>query len=214
MRRISWLAVSTVMPNMRSVSTPMATTAQLALDLARPCVAEGRAEGLARGVCRLLDAMGVCPLVEVPPASAEGSGLRPAGGGRPRLRRRFGFAAFGFGAGFSRASRVGARRQRPLHHRRDQERARRFSRRCQVGGLPQPLRSGQARSRASGTTPVERRTSNPIASRAGTRLHSSVVIMRCFATAHDTHEGGPVPPQGPSLRQKSRSPQLFCKRLL
>ena len=38
--------------------------------------------------------------------------------------------------------------------------------------------------------------------------------MRCFATAHDTHEGGPVPPQGPSLRQKSRSPQLFCKRLL
>ena len=37
--------------------------------------------------------------------------------------------------------------------------------------------------------------------------------MRCFATAHDTHEGGPVPPQGPSLRQKSRSPQLFCKRL-
>ena len=29
--------------------------------------------------------------------------------------------------------------------------------------------------------------------------------MRCFATAHDTHEGGPVPPQGPSLRQKSRS---------
>ena len=49
-----------------SVSTPMATTAQLALDLARPCVAEGRAEGLARGVCRLLDSMGVCPLVEVP----------------------------------------------------------------------------------------------------------------------------------------------------
>ena len=37
--------------------------------------------------------------------------------------------------------------------------------------------------------------------------------MRCFAAAHDTHEGGPVPPQGPSLRQKSRSPQLFCKRL-
>ena len=37
--------------------------------------------------------------------------------------------------------------------------------------------------------------------------------MRCFATAHDTHEGGPVPPQRPSLRQKSRSPQLFCKRL-
>ena len=25
--------------------------------------------------------------------------------------------------------------------------------------------------------------------------------------------GGPVPPQGPSLRRKSRSPQLFCKRL-
>ena len=38
--------------------------------------------------------------------------------------------------------------------------------------------------------------------------------MRCFATAHDTHEGGPVPPQRPSLRQKSRSPQLFCKRLV
>ena len=37
--------------------------------------------------------------------------------------------------------------------------------------------------------------------------------MRCFATAHDTHEGGPVPPQGPSLRQKNRSPQLFCKTL-
>ena len=37
--------------------------------------------------------------------------------------------------------------------------------------------------------------------------------MRCFAAAHDTHEGGPVPPQRPSLRQKSRSPQLFCKRL-
>ena len=87
--------------------------------------------------------------------------------------------------------------------------------------VPEPRRtarsarpSGQARSRASGITLVERRTSNPIASRAGTRLHSSVVIMRCFATAHDTHEGGPVPPQGPSLRQKNRSPQLFCKRLL
>ena len=38
--------------------------------------------------------------------------------------------------------------------------------------------------------------------------------MRCLLTAHDTHESGPVPPQGPSLRQKSRSPQLFCKRLV
>ena len=38
--------------------------------------------------------------------------------------------------------------------------------------------------------------------------------MRCFAAAHDTHEGGPVPPQRPSLRQKNRSPQLFCKRLV
>ena len=65
----------------------------------------------------------------------------------------------------------------------------------------------------SGTTLVETRTSNPIASRAGTRLHSSVGIMRCLLTAHDTQESGPVPPQGPSLRQKSRSPQLFCKRL-
>ena len=37
--------------------------------------------------------------------------------------------------------------------------------------------------------------------------------MRCLLTAHDTQEGGPVPPQGPSLRQKNRSPQLFCKRL-
>ena len=45
---------------------PVSAPAELALDLARPCVAEGRAEGLARGVCRLLDAMGVCPLVEVP----------------------------------------------------------------------------------------------------------------------------------------------------
>ena len=45
-------------------------------------------------------------------------------------------------------------------------------------------------------------------------LHSSVGIMRCLLTAHDTQESGPVPPQGPSLRQKSRSPQLFCKRLL
>jgi hypothetical protein len=42
---------------------------QLALDLARPCITEGRAEGLSRGVCRLLDAMGFCPLVEVPLAS-------------------------------------------------------------------------------------------------------------------------------------------------
>ena len=49
-----------------SLFTPVVTPAQLALDLARPCIAEGRAEGLARGVCRLLDAMGICPLVEVP----------------------------------------------------------------------------------------------------------------------------------------------------
>ena len=49
-----------------SLSASMVTPAQLALDLARPCVAEGRAEGLARGVCRLLDAMGICSLVEVP----------------------------------------------------------------------------------------------------------------------------------------------------
>ena len=79
-------------------------------------------------------------------------------------------------------------------------------------GLANLPATDQARPRASGITLVERRTSNPIASRAGTRLHSSVGIMRCFATAHDTHEGGPVPPQGPSLRQKNRSPQLFCKR--
>ena len=91
----------------------------------------------------------------------------------------------------------------------------------QPASVPEPRRrarsarpSGQARPRASGITLVERRTSNPIASRAGTRLHSSVVAsMRCFAAAHDTHEGGPVPPQRPSLRQKNRSPQLFCKRL-
>ena len=49
-----------------SVAVSESVSAQLALDLARPCVAEGRAEGLARGVCRLLDEMGVCPLVEVP----------------------------------------------------------------------------------------------------------------------------------------------------
>jgi len=49
-----------------SLSASVVTSAQLALDLARPCVAEGRAEGLARGVCRLLDAMGICSLVEVP----------------------------------------------------------------------------------------------------------------------------------------------------
>ena len=49
-----------------SVAASEAASAQLALDLVRPCVAEGRAEGLARGVCRLLDEMGICPLVEVP----------------------------------------------------------------------------------------------------------------------------------------------------
>ncbi len=47
----------------------MPESPELTLDLARPCVAEGRAEGLARGVCRLLDAMGYAPLVEVPLAS-------------------------------------------------------------------------------------------------------------------------------------------------
>jgi len=39
--------------------------AELKLDLARPWVAERRAEGLGRGVCRLLDAMGYAPLIEV-----------------------------------------------------------------------------------------------------------------------------------------------------
>ena len=48
------------------MSMSASTPAQLALDIARPCVAEGRADGLARGVCRLLDAMGVSPLIEVP----------------------------------------------------------------------------------------------------------------------------------------------------
>ena len=48
------------------MSVSLSAPAQLALDIARPCVAEGRAEGLARGVCRLLDAMGVSPLIEVP----------------------------------------------------------------------------------------------------------------------------------------------------
>ncbi len=43
--------------------------AELELDLTRPSVAEGRAEGLARGVCRLLDAMGYTPLTELPLAS-------------------------------------------------------------------------------------------------------------------------------------------------
>ena len=49
-----------------SVVVSESASAQLALDLVRPCIAEGRAEGLARGVCRLLDEMGICPLVEVP----------------------------------------------------------------------------------------------------------------------------------------------------
>ena len=48
------------------MSVSLSAPAQLALDIARPCVAEGRAEGLARGVCRLLDAMGVSPFIEVP----------------------------------------------------------------------------------------------------------------------------------------------------
>ena len=34
-----------------------------------------------------------------------------------------------------------------------------------------------------------------------------------FGDSTDTQEGGPVPPQRPSLRQENRSPQLFCKRL-
>ena len=47
----------------------------------------------------------------------------------------------------------------------------------------------------------------PIASRGRDNGSTpTVVIMRCFATAHcRTHDGGPVPPQGPSIRQKSRS---------
>ena len=48
------------------MAASMSASAQLALDLARPCVAEGRAEGLARGVCRLFDEMGICSLIEVP----------------------------------------------------------------------------------------------------------------------------------------------------
>ena len=48
---------------------------------------------------------------------------------------------------------------------------------------------------------------------AGPRALVLMGIMRCLLTAHDTQEGGPVPPQRPSLRQKNRSPQLFCKRL-
>ena len=202
--------------------------------------------------------------------------------GRPRLRRRFGFAAFG--AGFSRASIAvasremcstrwpsivraisahadgwpdGSRRVRenvaslgsrppPLqpHSRQpavnlktlDQgasserrtrpwlgARQRRavLLRTPYLGGsreavsqpapVPEPRRrarsarpSGRARPPASGTTLVERRTSNPIASRAGTRLHSSVGIMRCFATAHDTHEGGPSHRKGLHSGRKPR----------
>ena len=70
---------------------------------------------------------------------------------------------------------------------------------------PSPRPIGPSSGPSSPIGPSKIRTSNPIASRAGTRLHSSVGIMRCFATAHDTQESGPVPPQGPS-RQKSRSP--------
>lgn len=43
----------------------MPDKAELTLDLARPWVAERRAEGLGRGVCRLFDAMGFAPLIEV-----------------------------------------------------------------------------------------------------------------------------------------------------
>ena len=144
--------------------------------------------------------------------------------GRPRLRRRFGFAAFGFGAGFSRASIAVASREmcstrwpsivraisvscrrlaRPLSANSEKARENVAS----LGSRPAPLQPHSRHSLPS----TSRRSIRPRV--VGTRLHSSVVIMRCFATAHDTHEGGPVPPQGPSLRQKSRSPQLFCKRL-
>jgi hypothetical protein len=47
----------------------MAGKSELALDLTRPWLAERRADGLARGVCRLLDALGYSPLIEVPLAS-------------------------------------------------------------------------------------------------------------------------------------------------
>lgn len=47
----------------------MADKSELALDLTRPWLAERRADGLARGVCRLLDALGYSPLIEVPLAS-------------------------------------------------------------------------------------------------------------------------------------------------
>lgn len=47
----------------------MVEKAELTLDLERPWVAEGGPDGLARGVCRLFDAMDYAPLIEVPLAS-------------------------------------------------------------------------------------------------------------------------------------------------
>jgi len=51
----------------------MVEKSELALDLARPILEERRADGLARGVCRLLDEMGYATLLEMP----LGTGRRP-----------------------------------------------------------------------------------------------------------------------------------------
>ena len=65
---------------------------------------------------------------------------------------------------------------------------------------------------ASGTTLVETRTSNPIASRAADtapllRGHHADRLL----TAHDTHEGGPVPPQGLHSGRKAARLSYFAR---
>lgn len=68
--------------------------------------------------------------------------------------------------------------------------------------------------RLLGKALVERRTSNQIASRAGTRLYSSVGIMRCFDAAHDTREGGADPTAtAPNQAEEPRA-SAICKRHL
>ena len=190
--------------------------------------------------------------------------------GRPRLRR-FGFAAFGFGAAFSRASIAVASREMcstrwPSIVRAISVSCRRFARRLSARKRPATTAPLQPHSRHSCRQPQDalaRRNSNTafgyegarqrramsssgrprrgsradrdptssdrdvtalalaklafgallkgVSNPIAPRLHSSVGIMRCLLTAHDTQESGPVPPQGPPLRRKSRSPSYFAR---
>ena len=139
--------------------------------------------------------------------------------GRPRLRRRFGFAAFGFGAGFSRASIAVASREMcstrwPSIVRAISVSCRRLARRLSANSEKARENVASLGSRPAPLQPHSRQ-SLPSTSRRSIRprvvgMSNTALAMKARASAARSSSGRPTWPR--KVGQKSLDPHQFQNR--